>query len=132
MFWIPREFTGLQTSQGNTLWNYFNFRSLQLLSNVQLFETPCTAACQASLSIINSWSLSKFMSIESVMPSSHHILCCPLSPPASNPSQHQGLFQWVSSLHQMFIFLCIIYILRNKNSKQIVFSFLFSTGIIQS
>ena len=40
--------------------------------------TPWTAACQASLSITNSWSLLKFMSIESVMPSNHLILCCPL------------------------------------------------------
>ena len=40
--------------------------------------TPQTAACQASLSIINSWSLLKLMSIESVMPSNHLILCCPL------------------------------------------------------
>ena len=53
-------------------------RSVQLLSHVQLFVTPWTAACQASLSIISFWSLPKLMSIESVMPSSHLILCCPL------------------------------------------------------
>ena len=41
--------------------------------------TPWTAACQASLSITNSWSLLKLISIESVMPSNHPILCCPLS-----------------------------------------------------
>ena len=52
--------------------------SVQPLSNVRLFETPWTAACQASLSITNSWSLLKLMSIESVMPSNHLILCCPL------------------------------------------------------
>ena len=52
--------------------------SVQLLSRVQLFATPWTAACQASLSITNSWSLLKLMSIESVMPSSHLILCCTL------------------------------------------------------
>ena len=52
--------------------------SVQLLSHVQLFVTPCTAACQASLSITNSWSLLKLMSIESVMPSNHLILCSPL------------------------------------------------------
>ena len=40
--------------------------------------TPWTAACQASLSITNSWSLPKLISIESVMPSNHLILCCPL------------------------------------------------------
>ena len=52
--------------------------SVQLLSYVQLFETPWTAACQASLSITNYGSLPKLMSIESVTPSSHFILCCPL------------------------------------------------------
>ena len=51
---------------------------VQSLSLVQLFEAPWTAACQASLSIINSGSLLKLMSIESVMPSYHPILCCPL------------------------------------------------------
>ena len=52
--------------------------SVQLLSHVQLFVTPWTEACQASLSITNSWSLLKLMSIESVMPSNHLILCWPL------------------------------------------------------
>ena len=50
----------------------------QLLSCVRLFETPWTAACQASLSITNSRSLLKLMSIKSVMPSNHVILCHPL------------------------------------------------------
>ena len=50
--------------------------SLQLLSCVWLFETPWTAAPQASLSIANSRSLHKLMSIKSVMPSNHLILCC--------------------------------------------------------
>ena len=54
------------------------FSSLQSLSHVQLFATLWTAACQASLSITNSRSLLKLMSIESVMPSNHLILCCPL------------------------------------------------------
>ena len=54
------------------------FNSVQSLSHVQLFATPCTAARQASLSITNSQSLFKLMSIESVMPSSHLILCRPL------------------------------------------------------
>ena len=52
--------------------------SVQLLSRVQLFAAPWTAALQASLSITNSRSLLKFMSIESVMPFNHLILCCPL------------------------------------------------------
>ena len=49
-----------------------------LLSHVQLFVTPWTPACQASLSITNSWSLLKLMSIESLILSNHLILCCPL------------------------------------------------------
>ena len=54
------------------------FSSVQSLSRVQLFATPWIAACQASLSITNSWSSLKLTSIESVMPSSHLILCRPL------------------------------------------------------
>ena len=135
----------------------FCISSVQLLSCIWLFATPWTAAHQASLSITNSWSLPKPMSIELVMPSNHLIVASncginlqfshsvvsdslwshglqhaslpclsptpgvgaqthvhwvgdaiqpfhPLSspsPPAFNFSQHQGLFQWVSSLHQM-------------------------------
>ena len=56
----------------------FSSASVQLLSHVQLFATPWIAAHQASLSITSSWSLLKLMSIESVMPSSHLILCRPL------------------------------------------------------
>ena len=52
--------------------------SVQSLSRVWLFATPRTVACQASLSVTNSWSLPKLMSIESVMPSNHLILCHPL------------------------------------------------------
>ena len=52
--------------------------SVQLLSHVRLFVNPWIVARQASLSITNSWSLPKLMSIESVMPSSHLILCHPL------------------------------------------------------
>ena len=52
--------------------------SVQSLSRVWLFVTPWTAACQAPLSITNSRSLLRLMSIESVMPSNHLILCCPL------------------------------------------------------
>ena len=49
-----------------------------LFSHVQLFVTPWTAACQASLSITNSWSLRKLTSIELVMPFNHLIVCYPL------------------------------------------------------
>ena len=63
--------------------NWVNYQRLhhtiQLLSHVWLFATPWTAAHQASLSITNSWSLFKLMSIESVLPSNHLILCHPLS-----------------------------------------------------
>ena len=52
-----------------------HFSSVQSLSHVRLFVTPWTAALQASLSITKYWSLLKFMSIESVMPSNHLILC---------------------------------------------------------
>ena len=63
------------------------FSSVQLLSCVQLFATPWTASHQASLSFTNSWSLHKLMSIESVMPSNHLILCWPLLlPPSIFPS----------------------------------------------
>ena len=54
-----------------------NFSSVQSLSHAQLFATPWTTACQASLSITNSRSLLKLMSTESVMPSDHLILCRP-------------------------------------------------------
>ena len=60
--------------------------SVQLFSRVRLFATPWTAARQASLSITNSWSLLKLMSIELVMPSNHLILCRPLLHPSIFPS----------------------------------------------
>ena len=63
------------------------FSSVQSLSCVQLFATPWTAACQAFLSIANSQSLFKLMSMDSVMPSSHLIFSCPiLLPPSIFPS----------------------------------------------
>ena len=74
----------------------YEFSSVQLLSCVRLSATPWTAACQASLSIINFWSLPKLMSTESVMPSNHLILCCPLFlPPSILPSiRVSQLFTW--------------------------------------
>ena len=64
----------------HTVWFqlYDILSSVQFFSHVWLLVTPSTAACQASLSISNSWSLLKLMSIESVMPSNHLILCRPL------------------------------------------------------
>ena len=61
-----------------TICSEFQFRWVQSLSCIRLFVTPWTAAHQASLSITNSQSLPKLMSIESMMPSNHLILCCPL------------------------------------------------------
>ena len=74
-----------------------------VLNCVWLFATPWTAAHQASLSFTISQSLLELMSIELVMPFTNLILCHPLLllPPAFNLSQHQGLFQWVSSLYQV-------------------------------
>ena len=72
--------------------------SVQLLSHVQL--TLWTAAHQASWSIANSWSLLKLMPIKSVMPSNQLNLCRPFSSTFCL-SQHQGLFQWVSSSNQV-------------------------------
>ena len=71
-----------------------------LLSCLQLFATRWTASRQTSLSFTISQSLLKFMSIESVMPSNHLILLPPFLP-ALGLSQHQVLFQWVSSSHQV-------------------------------
>ena len=78
------------------------FTSAQLLSRVRLFVTPWIAACQASLSITNSHSSLKLTSIhrvsDAIQPS--HPLSSP-SPPSPNPSQHQSLFQWVNSVHEV-------------------------------
>ena len=74
------------------------FSSVQSLSRVQLFANLWIAACQASLSTTNFWSLLKLMSIESVMPSSHLILCRPLLllPPISPSIQE---FSKESTVH---------------------------------
>ena len=61
-----------------TSFHSVQFSSVQLLSRVRFFATPWTAAHQASLSVTNSWSLLKLISIESVIPSNHLIFCRPL------------------------------------------------------
>ena len=71
------------------------FSSVQSLSHVQLLATPWTAACQASLSITNSRSWPKLMSIESVMPSNHLILCHPLQYP-------KAILQLHISVHDVY------------------------------
>ena len=80
--------------------------SVQPLSCVRLFATPWIAACQASLSITNSWSLLKLMSIESVTPSNHLVLCRPLLlPPSIFPSIR--VFSSDSVLHIRWPRYCI-------------------------
>ena len=74
--------------------------SVQSLSRVRLFATPWTTARQASLSITNCWSLPKPMSIESMMPSNHLVLCCPFLLPSIFPSI-RVFSKWVSSLQQV-------------------------------
>ena len=76
----------------------YQFSSVQSLSRVWLFGTPWTAACQASLSFTISHCLLRHWVSDTIQPSQ------PLSHPsplALSLSQHQGLFQWVSSSHQM-------------------------------
>ena len=78
---------GPAASRASSVLHGVQFSSVQSLSCLRLFATPWTAARQASLSIANSQSLLKLMPIESVMPSNHLILCCPLLlPPSIFPS----------------------------------------------
>ena len=78
----------------------FQFSTFLSLSRVQLFVTPWTAAHQASLSIINSRSLLKHAHLVSDAIQPSHLLLSH-SPPAIYLSQHQGIFKWVSSSHQV-------------------------------
>ena len=94
---LQNQFFGTQSS----LWSNSHIRisSVQLLSHIRLFATLWTTACQASLSITNSWSLLKLMPIESVKPSSHLILCGPLLllppiPPSIRVFSKSQLFAW--------------------------------------
>ena len=79
------------------LYSEVQFISVQSLSRVWLFATPWTAAWQASLSITNSQSLLKLMSIESVMSSDHLILCYPLLLPSIFPSNSFQMSQFSES-----------------------------------
>ena len=102
--------------------------SVQLLSHVRLFSTLWTAACQASLSITNSWSLLKLMSIESVMPSNHlieHFSICllaifisPFLTVSANfcPSFLTRLFVYLL-LHCKFIYYGCESFVRSKNQR---------------
>ena len=83
------------------LYFMYQFSSVQSLSRVRLLVTPWITALQASLSITKSWSLPKLNVHrvgDAIQPS--HPLSSP-SPPSLNLSQHQGLFQWVNSLHEV-------------------------------
>ena len=81
---------------------FFSFNQRWFLRHVRLFVTPWIAAHQASLSITISRSSLKLTSIESVMPSTISSSVIPFAP-APNPSQHQSLFQWVNSSHEVAI-----------------------------
>ena len=92
------EFPGFrhQNKKRKKTWKFISISSVQSLSHVRLFATPWIAARQASLSITNSQS--SLQLFPSIQPS--HSLSSP-SPPAPNPSQHQSLFQWVNSSHEV-------------------------------
>ena len=111
-----------------SIYTSVHFSSVQLLSHVWFFVTPWIAACQASLSITNSWSSPRLTCIKSIMPSSHLILCRPLLllPPIppnirvfSNESTlcmiinmitQMALFQsflWLSKFPLYIIYICI-------------------------
>ena len=80
---------------------FFFFVVVQSLNYVWLLATPWIAPCQASLTFTVSLSFLKLQSMESVMPSNHLILCCPLLLLPSVFPSINGLFQWVSSSHQV-------------------------------
>ena len=104
-------------------WWYIWFSSVQLLSRVQLFVTSWTAAHQASLYITNSQRLPKLMSIESgnAIQPSHPLLS--LSLLALNLSQHQCLFEWVSSSHQVAKVLSFSFNISPSNEHPGLISF---------
>ena len=99
---------------------WVQFSSVQSLSHVQIFSTPWTAARQASLSITNSRSLPRLMSVESVMPSKHLILCHPLLLlPSIFPSIRD--FSNESVLHIRWPKYCFSISLSNEHSGLISF-----------
>ena len=119
---------------------FLPFSSVQPLSRVQLFATSWTAAPQASLSIINSQSSLKLMSIESVIPSKQLILCCSLLlPPSILPSirvfssESALLIRWpkywsfsISPSNEYSELIAFIYFFSQKNSiKHLFFLILF-------
>ena len=97
--------------------------SFQSLSHVRLFAIPWIAACQASLSITNSWSSPRLMSIELVMPSNHLILSHPLLLLPSIFPQHQGLFKWVTSSQQVAKVFSFNFSISHSNENSGLISF---------
>ena len=107
---------------GNMVCLSKKFSSVQSLSRVWLFATPWTAACQASLSITSSWNLLKLMSIESVMPSNHLILCRPLLlVPSIFPSIR--VFSDESALHIRWTYCSFSFIISPSNENTGLISF---------
>ena len=97
MFYSFKWFMSVKCISCNSYFLDHQFSAVHSLSHVRLFATPWIAECQASLSITNSRSSPKLTSIESVMPPSHLILCCPLLllppiPPASESFSVSQLF----------------------------------------
>ena len=101
---------------------YVQFSSIQSLSNVWLFATPWTAARQASLSYkLLELTQTHVHSVHDVIQPSHPLSS--LSPPAFSLSQHQGLFQWVSSLHQVAKYCNFSFIISPSNKYSGFISF---------
>ena len=100
---IPKSLVFMLWHQSHKLWSlaFFSPLCFSVAQSCPTLCNPWTAAHQTSLSFTISWSLLKFTSIDSGMPSNHLILCRPLLLPALNLSQHQSLFQWVSSSHHV-------------------------------
>ena len=101
---VKSELTVLNSVTLGQKWPSVQFSSVQSLSRVRLFATPWIAACQASLLAWSSLKLLEFTQThihrvgDAIQPS--HFLSSPF-PPAPNPSQHQSLFQWVNSSHEV-------------------------------
>ena len=99
-YFSPGKYMSISIPAHYTSFQYSLFSSVQSLSCVWLFVTPWTTACQASLSNTNSQSFQNHVHCVGDAIQVSHSLSSP-SPPALNLSQHQGLFKWVSSLHQV-------------------------------
>ena len=116
MYKVPNLFLGIFLGQQNCRFpKEFQFSSVHSLSHVGMFATPQTAACQASLSIANSRSLLKLMSIKLVMPSKYFIFCIPLSS-FLQPFPASGSFPM-----SQFFSSGEVYILRSLYSKNMFY-----------